>query len=90
MSRSDSVLQHSIALSFNSPLFFYPFFAFILPGESVFQIILRYAAKITFVPTYFGSCSNWNLLKQKKSGISSHWLKLSFSTVFKVSGGTCN
>ena len=36
MSRSDLVLQHSIALSFNSPIFFYlSFFTFILPGESI-------------------------------------------------------
>ena len=28
--------------------------------------ILKYVTKITFVPTYFGSCSNWNLLKQQK------------------------
>ena len=91
MSRSDLVLQHSIALSFNSPIFFYPCFTFILPGESIsnnFEIrnknnfcayILWFLFQLELVKT-----------KQKKNGISSHWLKLSFSTVFKVSRGTCN
>lgn len=63
MSRSDLVLQHSIALSFNSPLFFYAFFTFILPGESIsnhFEIhnknnfcayILRFLFQLELVKT---------------------------------------